>query len=150
MRQSYIFYRKNQNFTRNIFTETEWTLPKLPIKIESFDHYLSLKKKDVICLGMIARAGNISGSELIRQLELRDNVALRPWLRPLIEIEVVETNDAKTRDVEYRVNPHLLRDSDFKSKTALNRIEPHRLRELILEDLRNCLNLCEKFLYALI
>ena len=85
---------------------------------------------------MIAQAGSISGSELIHQLELRDNVALRPWLRPLIEIGVVETNDAKTRGVEYRVNPQLLRDSDFKGKTTLKRIEPHRLRELILEDLK--------------
>ena len=85
---------------------------------------------------MIAQAGSISGSELIRQLELRDNVALRPWLRPLIEIGVVETKDAKTRGVEYRVNPQLLRDSDFKGKTTLKRIEPHRLRELILEDLK--------------
>ena len=47
-------------------------------------------------------------------------------------IGVVETNDAKTRGVEYRVNPQLLRDSDFKGKTT----EPHRLRELILEALK--------------
>ena len=51
-------------------------------------------------------------------------------------IGIVETNDAKTRGVEYRVNPQLLRDSDFKGKTTLKRIEPHRLRELILEDLK--------------
>ena len=51
-------------------------------------------------------------------------------------IGVVETNDAKTRGVEYRVNPKLLRDSGFKGKTTLKRIEPHRLRELILEDLK--------------
>ena len=51
-------------------------------------------------------------------------------------IGVVETNDAKTRGVEYRVNPQLLRDSDFKGKTTLKRIEPHRLRELILEDIK--------------
>ena len=95
-----------------------------------------LKQKNVICLGLIAQAGSISGSELIRQLELKDNVALRPWLRPLIEIGIVETNDAKTRGVEYRVNPQLLRDSGFKGKTTLKRIEPHRLRELILEDLK--------------
>ena len=50
-----------------------------------------LKQKHVICLGMIAQAGSISDSELIRQLELRDNVALCPWLRPLIEIGIVET-----------------------------------------------------------
>lgn len=97
---------------------------------------IPLKQKQLICLGMIAQAGSISGSELIRQLELKDNVALRPWLRPLIDMGLVETNDGKTKSVEYRVVPQLLRDSNFKGKTTLRRIEPHRLRELILEDLK--------------
>ena len=51
-------------------------------------------------------------------------------------IGIVDTNDAKTRGIEYRVNPQLLRANDFKGKTTLKRIEPHRLRELILEDLK--------------
>ncbi len=97
---------------------------------------IPLKQKQLICLGMIAQAGSISGSELIRQLELKDNVALRPWLRPLIDIGLVETNDGKTKSVEYRIATQLLRDSGFKGKTTLKRIEPHRLRELILEDLK--------------
>ena len=63
-------------------------------------------------------------------------MALRPWLRPLIDMGLVETNDGKTKSVEYRVVPQLLRDSNFKGKTTLRRIEPHRLRELILEDLK--------------
>ena len=114
-----------------------WIVSEEAIKvIKLASENFPLKQKHVICLGMIAQAGSISGSELIRQLELRDNVALRPWLRPLIEIGIVETNDAKTRGVEYRVNPQLLRDSDFKGKTTLKRIEPHRLRELIMEDLK--------------
>lgn len=95
-----------------------------------------LKQKNIICLGMIAQAGSISGSELIHQLELNDNVALRPWLRPLLDMGLVETNDARTKGVEYRIVPQLLRKSDFKGKTTLKRIEKHRLRELILEDLK--------------
>lgn len=97
---------------------------------------IPLKQKQLICLGMIAQAGSISGSGLIRQLELKDNVALRPWLRPLIDMGLVETNDGKTKSVEYRVVPQLLRDSNFKGKTTLKRIEQHRLRELIIEDLK--------------
>lgn len=97
---------------------------------------IPLKQKQLICLGMIAQAGSISGSELIRQLELKDNVALRPWLRPLLDMGLVETNDGKTKSVEYRIAPQLLRDSNFKGKTTLKSIEPHRLRELILEDLK--------------
>lgn len=96
----------------------------------------TLKQKHIICLGIIAQAGSISGSELIHQLELKDNVALRPWLRPLLDMGLVETNDGKTKNVEYRVVSQLLRDSDFKGRTTLKRIEPHRLRELILEDLK--------------
>lgn len=95
---------------------------------------IPLKQKQLICLGMIAQAGSISGSELICQLELKDNVALRPWLRPLLDMGLVETNDGKTKSVEYRIVPQLLRDSNFKGKTTLKRIEPHRLRELNLED----------------
>lgn len=95
-----------------------------------------LKQKNIICLGMIAQAGSISGSELIHQLELNDNVALRPWLRPLLDMGLIETNDARTKGVEYRIVPQLLRKSDFKGKTTLKRIEKHRLRELILEDLK--------------
>ena len=76
------------------------------------------------------------GDDSVTAIVGRRIVALRPWLRPLIEFGVVETNDAKTRGVEYRVTPQLLRDSDFKGKTTLKRIEPHRLREQILEDLK--------------
>ena len=97
---------------------------------------IPLKQKQLICLGMIAQAGSISGSELIRQLELKDNVALRPWLRPLLDMGLVETNDGKTKSVEYRIVPQLLRDSNFKGKTTLKRIEQHRLRELIIEDVK--------------
>ncbi len=97
---------------------------------------IPLKQKQLICLGMIAQAGSISGSELIRNLELKDNVSLRPWLRPLLDMGLVETNDGKTKGVEYRIVPQLLRDSNFKGKTTLKRIEQHRLRELILEDLK--------------
>lgn len=48
----------------------------------------------------------------------------------------METNDGKTKSVEYRIVPQLLCDSNFKGKTTLKRIEQHRLRELILEDLK--------------
>lgn len=49
---------------------------------------------------------------------------------------LASTSDGKTKSVEYRIVPQLLRDSNFKGKTTLKRIEPHRLRELILEDLK--------------
>ena len=34
------------NFKDSAFIETEWTFPKCPIEIKSFEHYLSLKEKD--------------------------------------------------------------------------------------------------------
>lgn len=33
------------NFKDSAFIETEWTFPKCPIEIKSFEHYLSLKEK---------------------------------------------------------------------------------------------------------
>lgn len=95
-----------------------------------------LKQKQIICLGMIAQAESLSGSDLIRRLELKNNVELRPWLRPLLDMGLVETNEGKTRGVEYHVAPSLLKNSNFKGRTTLKRIEQHRLRELILEDVR--------------
>ena len=44
------FYGPNMvkliDFPKSIFVETEWTFPKGPIKIESFEHYLALKNND--------------------------------------------------------------------------------------------------------
>lgn len=85
---------------------------------------------DSVACGTLLTASFIN---LSVRLRLLCNSRCSSWSS---RIGVVETNDAKTRGVEYRVNPQLLRDSDFKGKTTPKRIEPHRLRELILEDLK--------------
>ena len=47
----------------------------------------------------------------------------------------VSTED-RSKAKEYRVNPDILRGSEYKGKTSLKRIEDYRLKELILEDLK--------------
>ena len=81
---------------------------------------------DSVACGTLLTASFIN---LSVRLRLLCNSRCSSWSS---RIGVVETNDANTRGVEYRVNPQLLRDSDFKGKTT----EPHRLRELILEVLK--------------
>lgn len=95
-----------------------------------------LKQKQLICLGMIASAESLTGSELIKRLSLKDSDALRSWLRPLIDKGMVVSTEDLTNAKEYRVAPELLRNSQFKGKTTLKRIEPYRIKELILEDLK--------------
>ena len=40
------------------------------------------------------------------------------------------------RGVQYRLNPNIPKDSEYKGQTSLRRIENYRLKELILEDLK--------------
>ncbi len=63
----------------------------------------------------------------------KDNVALRPWLRPLIDMGLVETNDGKTKSVEYRLCLNCFGTAISRGRQHLGALSPHRLRrELIL------------------
>lgn len=95
-----------------------------------------LKQKQLICLGMIASAESLTGTQLIKKLSLKNGDALRSWLHPLIDKGMVVATDDHSKAKEYRVAPELLRNSQFKGKTTLKRIEPYRIKELILEDLK--------------
>lgn len=95
-----------------------------------------VKQKQLICLGLIALHESLTASELIRILNLKDADALRSWLRLLIEKDIVVSTEDRSKAKEYRVNPDILRGSEYKGKTSLKRIEDYRLKELILEDLK--------------
>ena len=95
-----------------------------------------LKQKQLICLGLIAMHESITASRLIQILNLRDADALRPWLQPLISKGYVISTGSRSKAKEYRVDPRVLRDSEYKGQTSLIRIENYRLRELIIEDLK--------------
>ena len=100
------------------------------------DQRYDVKQKQLICLGLIALHESLTASELIKILNLKDADALRSWLRLLIDKDIVVSTDDRSKAKEYRVNPNILRGSEYKGKTSLKRIEDYRLKELILEDLK--------------
>lgn len=100
------------------------------------DQKYNMKQKQLICLGLIAMHESVTASQLINILNLRDADALRSWLHPLIDKELVVSTNERSKAKEYRVNPLLLKDSQYKGKTSLKRIEDYRIKELILEDLK--------------
>lgn len=100
------------------------------------DQRYDVKQKQLICLGLIAQHESLTASELIKILNLKDADALRSWLRLLIEKDIVVSTDDRSKAKEYRVNPGILRGSEYKGKTSLKRIENYRIKELILEDLK--------------
>lgn len=100
------------------------------------DQRYDVKQKQLICLGLIAQHESLTASELIRILNLKDADELRSWLRLLIDKELVIGTSVHSKAKEYRVNPNILKGSEYKGKTSLKRIEDYRLKELILEDLK--------------
>lgn len=100
------------------------------------DQQYDIKQKQLICLGLISLHESLTASELIRILNLKDADELRSWLRLLIDKDIVISTDVHSKAKEYRVNPDILRGSEYKGKTSLKRIEDYRLKELILEDLK--------------
>ena len=74
--------------------------------------------------------------QLIMALHVKDAVALRPWLKPLVDKGVVVSDDTHSKAQEYRVEPRLLRDSGYRGRTSLKRVENYRIKELIIEDLK--------------
>ena len=107
------------------------------IKVMQYaDKQYNMKQKQLICLGLIALHESLTASRLISLLNLRDANALRAWLHPLIDKELVIGTEERSKAKEYRVNPQLLKDSQYRGKTSLKRIEDYRIKELILVDLK--------------
>lgn len=77
----------------------------------------------------------MTARELAAVLELPSVEALQPWIKRLLEWELIQSS-GRTQATRYFVDPGLLRTLDFGGETTLKRIEPHRLAALILEDLK--------------
>lgn len=102
--------------------------------IRKADEYYQLSQKEKICLGIIAQHEALTATQLTRLLELKDAVALQPWLKRLHASGLVSTK-GKAKGTQYFIAAELLRKLEFKGSTTLRAIEKHRLRELILKDL---------------
>ncbi len=96
----------------------------------------NIKQKQLICLGLIAQHGSLTASELIKFLHLKDSDALRSWLYPLIEKELIVSTAVHSKVKTYQINPEILKNNQYQGKTSSKRKESYRLKELIIEDLK--------------
>ena len=103
--------------------------------IAKADQTYQLTQRERITLGLLAQHDALTARELASALELSTTDALQPWLKRLLDWNVVQSA-GRTQATRYFVDPSLLRSLNFSGETTLKRIEPHRLAALIYEDLQ--------------
>ncbi|BFO54079.1 ATP-binding protein [Acidovorax sacchari] len=99
------------------------------------DQTYQLTQRERIALGLLAQHDALTARELINALDLSSVEALQPWLKRLLDWQLVQSA-GRTQATRYFVDPNLLRSLQFSGETTLKRIEPHRLAALIMEDLQ--------------
>ena len=90
-----------------------------------------LKQKATICLGLIAQFGPVSGSQLVKMLELSGSDALRAWIRPLQENGLIESSEDNTKGKLYFIF------SDMRKATAkktAKQLQNEAIREAVIND----------------
>lgn len=90
-----------------------------------------LKQKATICLGLIAQFGPVSGSQLVKMLELSGSDALRAWIRPLQENGLIESSEDNTKGKMYFIS------SDMRKATAkktAKQLQNEAIREAVIDD----------------
>jgi len=97
--------------------------------------HFELTQKEIIALGVIVREKKISGYDLTKILQLKDDDRLRTWIHNLLSREIVIT-EGKTKGLMYMLNPKLLSSVAHDLKPSLKTMEEHALRALIAEDLK--------------
>lgn len=103
--------------------------------IAKADQTYQLTQRERITLGLLAQHDALTARELTSALELPSVDALQPWLKRLLDWQLVQSA-GRTQATRYFVAPSLLRSLQFTGETTLKRIEPHRLAALVLEDLQ--------------
>lgn len=103
--------------------------------IAKADQTYQLTQRERIALGLLAQHDALTARELAMSLELPSVEALQPWLKRLLDWQLVQSA-GRTQATRYFVDPSLLRSLQFTGETTLKRIEPHRLAALVLEDLQ--------------
>ena len=101
--------------------------------IAKADQTYQLTQRERIVLGLLAQHDALTARELAGTLELPSVEALQPWLKRLLDWNLVQST-GRTQATRYFVDPGLLRSLNFAAGTTLKRIEPHRLSALIIED----------------
>lgn len=109
--------------------------PRVIDFIAKADQTHQLTQRERITLGLLAQQEAMTARELVTALELPTVEALAPWLKRLLDWQLVHSS-GRTQAMRYFVSPDLLQALDFQGTTTLKRIEPHRLVALVREDLR--------------
>lgn len=109
--------------------------PRVIDFIAKADQTHQLTQRERITLGLLAQQEAMTARELVTALELPAVEALAPWLKRLLDWQLVHSS-GRTQAMRYFVSPDLLQALDFQGTTTLKRIEPHRLAALVREDLR--------------
>lgn len=107
--------------------------PRVIDFIAKADQTHQLSQRERITLGLLAQQEAMTARELVAALELPTVEALTPWLKRLLDWQLVHSS-GRTQAMRYFVAPDLLRSLNFTGGTTLKRIEPHRLEALVLED----------------
>lgn len=108
-------------------------VPRVIDFIAKADQTHQLTQRERITLGLLAQQEAMTARELVAALELPTVEALAPWLKRLLDWQLV-LSSGRTQAMRYFVAPGLLRSLNFTGGTTLKRIEPHRLEALVLED----------------
>lgn len=103
--------------------------------IAKADQTYQLTQRERIALGLLAQHDALTARELAAKLDLPSVEALQPWLKRLLEWQLLQSA-GRTQATRYFVDPGLMRSLNFTGETTLKRIEPHRLAALVLEDLQ--------------
>lgn len=92
-----------------------------------------LKQKAVICLGFIAQYGPVSGSELVRMLDLSGSDTLMAWLNPLLDNGLVEATAENTNGKKYFVVESI---RSLVDKKTPRQIKAEQIRGAVMQDIR--------------
>jgi len=107
--------------------------PEIIDFIAKADQTYQLSQRERIALGLLAQHDALTARELAARLELTSIDDLPPWLKRLVDWQLVQSA-GRTQATRYFIDPDLLKSLDFAGQTTLKRIEPHRLLALIVED----------------
>jgi len=107
--------------------------PEIIDFIAKADQTYQLTQRERMVLGLLAQHDALTARELAAVLELSSVEALQPWIKRLLEWELIQSA-GRTQATRYFIDPGLLRTLNFVGDTTLKRIEPHRLLALIVED----------------
>jgi ATP-dependent DNA helicase RecG len=84
---------------------------------------------------LLVQRDSFAPRELVDALELSGPDALGPWLKRLLDWQIIRTT-GRTKATQYLVDARLMLSLKFPSEISIKKIEPQRLLSLVLEDLK--------------